>query len=212
MRAGARDYLAKPVNVGELSVVVARELEQRRLRAETGPSAGAPGREVQLRQHHRQLGADAGGVQDGRADRAVAGERPHHRRVGHGQGAHRRGDPRAQPARQGAVRQAPLRGARRVAPRERAVRPRARLVHRGADPARRAVPAGRRRDAVPRRDRRDLAGRPGQAAALPAGARVRAGRRQRDRSASTCGSSPRPTATSSGWWRRGSSARISSTA
>jgi len=36
MRAGARDYLAKPVNVGELSVVVARELEQRRLRAETG--------------------------------------------------------------------------------------------------------------------------------------------------------------------------------
>ena len=36
MRSGARDYLAKPVNVGELSVVVARELEQRRLRAETG--------------------------------------------------------------------------------------------------------------------------------------------------------------------------------
>jgi len=36
MRAGARDYLTKPVNVGELSVVVARELEQRRLRAETG--------------------------------------------------------------------------------------------------------------------------------------------------------------------------------
>jgi DNA-binding NtrC family response regulator len=36
MRSGARDYLAKPVNVGELSVVVARELEQRRLRAEAG--------------------------------------------------------------------------------------------------------------------------------------------------------------------------------
>ncbi len=36
MRSGARDYLSKPVNVGELSVVVARELEQRRLRAETG--------------------------------------------------------------------------------------------------------------------------------------------------------------------------------
>jgi two-component system response regulator HydG len=36
MRSGARDYLAKPVNVGELSVVVARELEQRRLRVETG--------------------------------------------------------------------------------------------------------------------------------------------------------------------------------
>jgi DNA-binding NtrC family response regulator len=36
MRSGARDYLTKPVNVGELSVVVARELEQRRLRLETG--------------------------------------------------------------------------------------------------------------------------------------------------------------------------------
>jgi DNA-binding NtrC family response regulator len=36
MRAGARDYLNKPVNVGELSVVVARELEQRRIRTEAG--------------------------------------------------------------------------------------------------------------------------------------------------------------------------------
>jgi DNA-binding NtrC family response regulator len=36
MRDGARDYLAKPVNVGELSVVVARELEQRRIRIEAG--------------------------------------------------------------------------------------------------------------------------------------------------------------------------------
>jgi len=36
MRAGARDYLNKPVNVGELSVVVARELEQRRVRTEAG--------------------------------------------------------------------------------------------------------------------------------------------------------------------------------
>jgi DNA-binding NtrC family response regulator len=36
MRAGARDYLSKPVNVGELSVVLERELEQRRLRQEAG--------------------------------------------------------------------------------------------------------------------------------------------------------------------------------
>jgi len=36
MRAGARDYLSKPVNVGELSVVVAREMAGRRLRAEAG--------------------------------------------------------------------------------------------------------------------------------------------------------------------------------
>ena len=36
MRAGARDYLSKPVNVGELSVVLAREMEQRRIRLEAG--------------------------------------------------------------------------------------------------------------------------------------------------------------------------------
>jgi DNA-binding NtrC family response regulator len=34
MRSGARDYLGKPVNVGELSVVIAREMEQRRILAE----------------------------------------------------------------------------------------------------------------------------------------------------------------------------------
>jgi len=36
MRAGARDYLTKPVNVSELSLVIAREMEQRRIRAEAG--------------------------------------------------------------------------------------------------------------------------------------------------------------------------------
>jgi DNA-binding NtrC family response regulator len=36
MRAGARDYLTKPVNMGELSLVIAREIEQRRMRAEAG--------------------------------------------------------------------------------------------------------------------------------------------------------------------------------
>ena len=41
-----------------------------------------------------------------------------------------------------------------------------------------ALRAGRRRHAVPRRDRRDLAGLPGQAAARAAGRRVRARRRQ----------------------------------
>jgi DNA-binding NtrC family response regulator len=34
MRAGARDYLSKPINVGELQIVLGRELDQRRLREE----------------------------------------------------------------------------------------------------------------------------------------------------------------------------------
>ena len=36
MQSGARDYLAKPVNVAELSLIVARELEHRRIRQEAG--------------------------------------------------------------------------------------------------------------------------------------------------------------------------------
>jgi DNA-binding NtrC family response regulator len=36
MREGAADYLTKPINVEELSLVVARELERKRLRAEAG--------------------------------------------------------------------------------------------------------------------------------------------------------------------------------
>ena len=45
--------------------------------------------------------------------------------------------------------------------------------------------AGRRRHAVPRRDRRHQPGHAGEAAARAAGARVRAARRHRDRSRST---------------------------
>ena len=36
MRAGASDYLTKPINVSELSLVVKREIERRQLRAEAG--------------------------------------------------------------------------------------------------------------------------------------------------------------------------------
>ena len=99
MRAGARDYLSKPVNVGELSVIVAREMAAAEAARRGRLAAGAHRREVQLRQHHRQRGADAGGVQDRRADRGVARQRADHGRIGHGQGADRGGDPRAQPAR-----------------------------------------------------------------------------------------------------------------
>ena len=61
--------------------------------------------------------------------------------------------------------------------RERVLRTRARLVHRRVTRSRRTVPARQRRHAVPRRSRRDSARPAGQAAARPAGGRVRAGRR-----------------------------------
>ena len=53
---------------------------------------------------------------------------------------------------------------------ERAVRPREGRLHRRRPPPHRQVRAGRRRHALPRRDRRHDAGHPGQAAAAAAGA------------------------------------------
>ena len=59
-----------------------------------------------------------------------------------------------------------------------AVRAREGIVHRGRAPAARQVRARRRRHAVPRRDRRAEAGRPGQAAPRDPGIGDRAGRRR----------------------------------
>ncbi len=102
-------------------------------------------------------------------------------------------------------------GAAGEPPRHRALRPRARRVHRGRARQAGAVRAGGERDPVPRRDRRSPAGAPGEAAAGAAGARVRAGRATCARSPSADGSSPRRTGTSSARSRRSASAATSST-
>ena len=95
-----------------------------------------------------------------------------------------------------AVRQHHLLGAAGAAARERAVRPRARRVHRRAAAEAGPVRDRRRRHGVPRRDRRDDAGAAVEAAAVPRGEDVQARRRPRPTSASTSASSRRPTATS----------------
>ncbi len=64
------------------------------------------------------------------------------------------------------------------------------------------VPAGERRHAVPRRDRRDGARAAAEAAARAAGAEGAAGRRRDRGRRSTCASSRRRTATSRRWSRR----------
>ncbi len=109
----------------------------------------------------------------------------------------------ASPAREDAVRAPALRGARRVAPRERALRARARRVHRGRRAPRGALQAGRRRHALPRRDRRDPRRDAGQAPALPPGARRSSGSAATRRCGSTCASSPRRTRTSARRFSKG---------
>ena len=79
--------------------------------------------------------------------------------------------------RKGAVRRDQLRGDPRKPARGRAVRLRARRLHRRGQIERRQDRAGRGRHPVPRRGRRHSAAAPGQAAALPPGAGDRADRR-----------------------------------
>ena len=79
----------------------------------------------------------------------------------------------------GPVRADQLRGDPGGAARVRAVRPREGRVHRRVGAQGGPVRARPRRHAVPRRGRRDAARRPGEAAALPAGRRARARRRDR---------------------------------
>ena len=73
-----------------------------------------------------------------------------------------------------------LRRAQRAAARERAVRPREGRVHRRDRAQARPARAGRRRHVLPRRGRRAQARAAGEAPARPAGAAVRARRRQPD--------------------------------
>ena len=158
MKAGATDYLLKPFkSPDELRLVVRRALRE----AES---------ETRITLLSEELGRDFPPLEliflgaamerlhaDGARGRADDGDRPAHRRERHRQGGAGAGDPRLEPAPRAALRGGELRRARREPPRERALRPRARRVHRRRRRAQGAVRACRRRDAVPRRDRRDRA-------------------------------------------------------
>ena len=124
---------------------------------------------------------DPAGVRAGRAGGAHQHDGAHPGRVGHRQGDDRARDPLQLGPGQEAVHQGELRGAARVADRVGAVRLRARRVHRRAGPEEGPLRAGRRRHALPRRDRRPEPGDAGEAAARAAGARVRAARRHAER-------------------------------
>ncbi len=104
-----------------------------------------------------------------------------------------------------------LRGHHRDAARERALRPRAGLVHRGGQRAQGPLRGGRRRDVLLRRDRRDAARVPGQAAARHPGEGDPPRRARTSRSTWTSASSPRRTRTSGRPSPRSASARTSTT-
>jgi two-component system response regulator HydG len=120
MRAGATDYITKPVDFEELVLAMTRALEQRDVRIEN------ENLRRQLREQHGDgiqglLGSSpvmqrvyrvAKQVAPSRATLLVTGE------SGTGKGEFARANPRAEPARRKAPGRGPLRGARRNAARE----------------------------------------------------------------------------------------------
>ncbi len=160
MRLGAFDYIQKPFTEQELLVKVSKALESRKL-ARPGPAVrrGVQGA-LPLREHRRPLPGDP--------------RRARPRRCG----SRRPTRPCSSPARAAPARSSSrepstptslraerpfvagqLRGHHRDAARERAVRPRARRLHRRRQRAQGPVRGGRRRHVLLRRDRRDHASR-----------------------------------------------------
>ena len=166
LKIGAFDYLSKPLQLPELVVTVRKALEAKRLRAQVRqldrPRARRDGRLRARRRRRRCARCWRWSTRSREATDTtvlIQGE------SGTGKELiadliHRRTPGRSQRA----VHRDQLRVGAREPARERALRLRARRVHRRQGAEARPVRGGRRRHAVPRRDRRAAGGHAGQAA------------------------------------------------
>ena len=167
MKAGAFDYATKPFDLDDVALRVARALETTRLRRELRTLRDALARPFGLGLDHRRVRRHAARQDAGPQGRVEPRARPCSSPA------------KAAPARTWSPRSFTTRSSRAARPflnitcsalpeallESRALRPRARRVHRRAPAEARPARAGRRGHGVPRRDRRDGAGPSGQAAA-----------------------------------------------
>ena len=174
-KLGAYDFIEKPLSLEKTLLdrhprprahpARAREPQPAR------PARARPGDRRQEPAHRAPAPADRG-----RGALERPGAHPGRERLRQGAGGPR--GPRPVRAARGALRRGQLRRDPRGADRVRAVRPRARRLHRRGRAPARQVRAGRPGHALPRRDRRHEPQDPGQGAAGAGGAGLRAGRRQ----------------------------------
>ena len=186
LKAGAYDYLTKPVDLRQFRAVVASALG--RTPAAPAPAAAAPGPAAAPRRAQRtgagragppgrRVERDAAGALDGPQGRAQHGAGAGAGRVRHRQGTGGARHPRRVAAHRASLRRGQLRRDPRAIARGRVLRlPQGRLHGRQRGP-RGLLPGRPGRHAVPRRDRRPAAGDAEQVAARRAGACGAPGRR-----------------------------------
>ncbi len=177
MKLGAFDYIPKPFTPEEITLSIERSLERRRLlrentllRTEAGSKyrfENIIGSAPQMQNVYRLIAKCA----------PTSSNRAHPRGERHRQGAHRARDPLQQPAQGQALRPGGLRLPERDPPRKRALRPREGRVHGRDRQQARPLQGGRRRHALPRRDRQHRARHADEAPARHPGAGVQGRRR-----------------------------------
>ena len=199
LKAGAFDYLAKPVGLEQLRALVKSALARAgRSKASDDPLQSLIGESAAM----EQVRALIEKLARSQAPIYVSGE------SGQRQGTRRAPDPRAQCACRGPVRSGQLRRDSRKPDGERILRLSQGRLYRCRQRSRRLFPGGQRRHAVSRRGRRSAAGHAGQAAARDSGKTGAQGRVRPPRNRSMSASSARPIGTCGTASKRGASARI----
>ena len=173
IKQGASDYITKPFQKEEILLATEKILEKRRLldeinylRSQLSDRYSFANMVSRNRVMH-EIFETISVLAQNDATVLIYGE------SGTGKELAARADPLPGQAEERAVRRHQLRGVSRHAARERALRLRARRLHRGGPRSGRQGRAGERRDPVPRRDREHLPQHAAQAAARSRGARGR---------------------------------------
>ena len=191
MKEGAQEYIVKPCNPEEISLLVNRIIKVKNLQRENTILRKKLTRQYRVHDvvsknpRMQEIMALCGEIASLRSTVLIQGESGTGKELV-ARAIHNCGRPRGE-----ALRRGELRRAGRDAARERAVRPREGLVHRRQPAEARQVRDGRRRHHLPGRDRRHFAQAAGGPAARPAGARASTAWAAAKKCASTCA-----------WWRR----------
>ncbi len=193
IKRGAIDFFIKPVQLAQLSRVLAAAINEPRLRQENAELRAQLRDRYRFDNIDRPKRRDAAGVPEPRAGGADEQHRADSGRDRHRQGTHRADHSPQQPARRPAIRRLQRRRHSRAAGRGRTVRPRQGRLHRRHRQPGRTLRAGASRHALHRRSRADEHVAAGQAPARAAGTRDRTRRRIAAHQVRRAASSPRPT-------------------